>query len=150
MFRLWVTLVTVPALVAGLILAPYAHVHPAGSAPGSDAHHRHLGGAAVRHAHMTPHTSAPSYALDAGVGDESAPAHEHDGHTVLSDPGAFAFQLKAGPRPPAPSVLAWMVNLVPPTMAVLVAPIFHPPGHGPPERLAAPPRAPPFTPPAAV
>jgi hypothetical protein len=150
MLRLLVTVVTVPAVLAGLVLAPHTHVHTAGTAPGSDAHHRHPGGAAVRHAHMTPHASAPFYALDAREGDESAPAHDHDGPSVLPDPGAFAFQLKAGPRSPTPSALAWIVSLVPPTMAMVVASVLHPPGHGPPERLAARPRAPPPTPPAAA
>jgi hypothetical protein len=150
MFRLLVTVVTVPAVLAGLILAPHTHVHPAGTAPGSDADHRHLDRAAVKHAHMTPHTSAPFYALDVREGDDSEPPHEHDGPTIVSDPGAFAFQLKTGPRSPTPSVLAWIVGLVPPTIALLVASVFHPPAHGPPEGLAAPPRAPPFAPPAAA
>jgi hypothetical protein len=149
MLRRLVAVVTIPAVLTGLVLAPHAHVHAAGTAPGSDADHRHRGSAGVKHAHVTSHAPAPFEGLDAGEREDGDTSHEHEGPTIAFDPAAFAFQLKAAPRSPSPSVLAGIVGFAPPAVAVLVDSVLHPPGHGPPVTLAAP-RAPPSAPPAAA
>jgi hypothetical protein len=142
MLRLLAALVTVPAVVAGLVLAPHSHVHPAGAAPGRDAHHRHVGTVAVKHAHVTPHT-APVFPAVATSDDEvHQDDHEHEDPVALPT-GEFVWRVVGSPQSPAPSVLTAVARLVPPTAAVVLPTVFQPPAHGPPEGPPAPSRAPP-------
>jgi hypothetical protein len=149
MLRLVAALVTVPAVVAGLVLAPHSHIHPAGAAPGRDAHHRHVGRVAITHAHLTPHAAAVLSAWAARDDEVHEADHEHE-HPAAISTGEFAWRLVGSAQSPAPSVLTVVTRLLPPTAIVIPPTALQPPAHGPPEGPPAPSRAPPIAPPAAA
>jgi hypothetical protein len=149
MVRLLAALVTLPALVAGLVVTPHSHIHPAGASPVQDAHHRHLGGAAVRHAHPTPH--GPAASSRAAIAEAEIPQGDHDHrHPVALSTGEFAPRVVNTPQAPPPLVLAWVASPAAPTPRVIRPTALQPPSHGPPEAPPAPSRAPPVALPAAA
>lgn len=137
------------AVIAGLALAPYSHVHPAGATPEHHPAAGDPGAAPVKHAHFAPHDrhhpEAPRHDEDAG---DDHPDDEPIRQITSSND--FVFQAAGTFRDPAPAAVVQTVDVVPDVAAGTVVEIRLPPAHGPPGRSAGPARAPPTVPPAAL
>jgi hypothetical protein len=134
------------ALLAGFIVAPHTHRHPADGV----AHHDHPQRGAVKHAHLTSHAPgqahhAPEPGDQHGVGTAEGPGQPH----AVSAAGEFVFRAPPGPASPSRAVLAEVASVIPLIAISIAYEVFQPPAHAPPEGRSCRSRAPPIAPPAA-
>ncbi len=138
------------AVTYGLALAPYSHVHPAGTATDHHSERGDLATAAVRHAHFTPHDDHDAAPL--GPHEHGPDDHHRDDETAgqITPANDFLFQPVDTFQDPAPAALVQPLVLVPDVASGVAIQFGLPPVHGPPVAPRGPARAPPIAPPAAI
>jgi hypothetical protein len=148
MWRPFGACVTICVLLAGFVVAPHVHVHPASGDATADSH---AGGHTVKHSHLTPHGSRESRGGH-GTTDVHFDRGDHaHGQAPVLTASDFVFRTVSGPDCSSPSILRVHVPSASPAPAVsMLEAALQPPAHGPPAGRLFLARAPPPVPPAAV